>query len=188
MQPKPPESPWDDHIHWLPSKANDFVAFFDLVVNSVWSGVRLAEVCRVFWQMCAWKADGWKPDTWGINSPGTPGSPEGSQLRWELWALGWHCWLREGLPLLTITIAECSVLFTVRGRLCSWTGDGMAENLLLRRLQHKLVTLDQNKCSHKYTCSEFHSRVQSSDLRYYWQENQTMPTRFKDLCACVYRW
>lgn len=55
-----------------------------------------AEVCRVFWQMaclCAWTADGWKPDTWGITSPGTPGSPEGSQLRWELWALGWHCWL-----------------------------------------------------------------------------------------------
>lgn len=45
-QPKPPQSPWDGHLHWIPSKANDFMALFNLVISSVWSGVRPAEVLQ----------------------------------------------------------------------------------------------------------------------------------------------
>lgn len=46
----------------------------------------------------------------------------------------------EGLPLLTLTVAEGPVLFTVWGRLRNRAGDGMAEHLLLGRLQHRSET------------------------------------------------
>lgn len=96
----------------------------------------------------------------------------------------------QGLPGLTISIAEGPVLFAVRGRLRDGTRDGMAEHLLLRRLQHRTGTQSQSTLStiNAHTNARATSCIpipRALILRWDWQEKQTMPTRFKDLSVCV---
>lgn len=158
---------------------------------SSWAGVRPPEVSRgkhrAFTQMAwlrAWKADGWKPKTSGITNV---------QLMWELWGRGWHRSVipPAGAALLTLAVAEGPVLVAARRGLCSRTCDRVAEHLLVRRLQHKLVRsyhrwIRINVCTNRYAMNLI---LLSGALthRYYWQESQTMPAILKDLGACVYR-
>lgn len=145
MQPKAPQSPWDYHLHWLPSKANYFMALFNLVVSSVWSVSHL--------QRCAECSDKWLACVLGklmdrnLKPEGSPACSGGRSC---------ECWGGHYSPSPLLSAPFCSLF-----------GGGSVAELVMEWLKTSFSEgcntnqwlLDQNKCSREYTCKQFHSHL-----------------------------
>lgn len=92
--------------------------------------------------------------------------------------------------LLTLAIAERPVLLAAGGRLRGRARDGVAEHLLLGRLQHKAVGFNQHVvrthvCMNRCTMNFILISGETLTRMYHWQEGKIMLIILKQLFMCL---
>lgn len=92
--------------------------------------------------------------------------------------------------LLTLAIAECPILLAAGGRLRGRARDGVAEHLLLRRLQHKAVGFNQHMvrtrvCMNRITMNFIPISGETLTCMHHWQEGKIRLIILKQIFMCL---